>query len=397
MYRIGLIINPIAGVGGSVGLKGSDGDAIVAEAKKRGAVPQSGVRALRCLQMLESEKNQLHFIVCPRAMGEEVLANLDYGYSVLPMSPVQSTGSSGPLVENNNEWSALDTEKAVILMLEEKVDLIVFVGGDGTARNVFNALSEKGEVQNQLVLGVPAGVKIHSGVYSVTPDAAAEIIGKLVRGEIVSLVEAEVRDIDEEAFRQGQVKARFYGELSVPAESVCMQQVKNSGQQGSSREQDELALQDIAAYIIELMHKETLYVIGPGSTTKSITDSLGLDGTLLGVDVILNEVLIAKDVMESELYELIQGRSTALIITAIGGQGHILGRGNQQLSPRVLRIIEKKHIWVAATPSKLQALDQRPFLVDSGDPDLDDCLSGFIPVIVGYEDKVIYRVGRGQG
>jgi len=174
----------------------------------------------------------------------------------------------------------------------------------------------------------------------------------------------------------------------VPAVASCMQQVKNSGQKVESIE-----LLDIATYVIEMMQKDILYIIGPGSTTKSITDELTLEGTLLGVDVVLNEELIAKDVVESELFNLIKGRVVRLIVTAIGGQGHIFGRGNQQLSPRVLKSIEGKNIWVVATKSKLHGLEKRPLIVDSGDPMLDKEFSGFIPVITGYEEKVIYQVG----
>jgi len=193
VYKIGLIINPMAGIGGAVGLKGSDGDDIVAEAKKRGAVPQAGHRTFHCLQTLKSVKEQLHFICCPDAMGEEVLSKLGYSFSVLPMTPCCSkftskfTSKAGSKVGSHSEgvsekeWSAVDTEAAVKLMVEQEVDLILFAGGDGTARNIFNALDELGDTHEQLVLGIPAGVKIHSGVYGVTPEAAGEIVRELVK------------------------------------------------------------------------------------------------------------------------------------------------------------------------------------------------------------------------
>ena len=378
MYKIGLIVNPIAGIGGAVGLKGSDGSDIVVEALSRGAVPQAGARALTCLKILDSVKDQLHFFSCPGAMGADVFAHLDYIYSVLPMEP---TGEA-------DAWVAADTEHAVKLMSQQSLDLILFVGGDGTARNIFNGLNEAGIVDQQLVLGIPAGVKIHSGVYGVNPEGAGEVVRELVTGEIVSLVSAEVRDIDEVAFREGRVNTTYFGELKVPAEASYMQQVKNSG-----REVEALVLQEIATYVIEIMEEDVYYVIGPGSTTKSITDELGLAGTLLGVDVVFNNSLVAKDVTESALFDLIADQPVRLIITAIGGQGHILGRGNQQLSPRVIRCVEEKHIWVVATKNKLKELENRPLLVDSGDPQLDDEFYGFIPVITGYEENVIYQVG----
>jgi len=282
--------------------------------------------------------------------------------------------------------TAADTEAAAKALQALGVDLILFVGGDGTARNIFNAVGS-----SQPVLGVPSGVKTHSGVYAVSPEAAGEIVSLLITGELVTIGEQEVRDIDEDAFRQGVVKAKYYGELLVPEEGRFLQQVKNGG-----REVEELVLADIAAELIENMDGETLYIVGPGSTTRALMEELSLENTLLGVDLICDQQLVANDVTGPELEAAIESHDgpARAIITAIGGQGHIIGRGNQQLTPKVLRHLGKDNIDVIATKSKILELEGRPLLVDSHDPELDRELGGFIRVITGYRDYIMYPVGH---
>jgi predicted polyphosphate/ATP-dependent NAD kinase len=236
-------------------------------------------------------------------------------------------------------------------------------------------------------LGVPAGVKIHSGVYAVTPKAAGEIVAMLIKGELVTLGDQEVRDIDEEAFRKGTVRAKYYGELLVPQEHRFLQHVKNGG-----KESEELVLDDIAADIIEKMDPDSLYVMGSGSTVAAVMEQLGLPNTLLGVDLIKDQELIASDCTAQQLLDLTAGQPTELVITLIGGQGHIIGRGNQQLSPELLKRLGKENINVIATKTKLRELEGRPLIVDSGNPDLNHELAGVIKVTTGYHDSVLYRV-----
>jgi len=238
------------------------------------------------------------------------------------------------------------------------------------------------------VLGIPAGVKIHSGVYAVNPRAAGELVALLIKGDLVRLREADVRDIDENAFRQGQVKTRHYGELSVPEEGRFVQQVKQGG-----REVETMVLDDIAAWLQEEQDDDTGWILGPGSTNLGLLEAMGLQGTLLGIDVLRNGELVLQDATEQQLWALLeQGGDWRILVTAIGGQGHILGRGNQQLSPRVVRAVGIDNLLVVATKTKLKTLDGRPFLVDSGDAELDQQLTGLRRVLSGYREEMLYPV-----
>ena len=269
-------------------------------------------------------------------------------------------------------------------MVYAGVDLILFAGGDGTARNVCAIVGDKVPV-----LGVPAGCKIHSGVYAVTPNAAGEVVKRMLSGELVSVRQAEVRDIDEQAFRKGKVQSQHFGEMQIPDELSYVQSVKMGG-----REDESLVLNDIADYISELMddEPEVLFVMGSGSTVNQVMDTLGLPNTLLGVDIVKNGEVIASDVTAQALLEAVSKTPARLVITAIGGQGHVFGRGNQQLSPAVIRAIGRDNIWLVATKQKLQQLDGRPLRLDTGDESLDSALAGIIPVITGYQDKVYYPI-----
>jgi predicted polyphosphate/ATP-dependent NAD kinase len=201
-----------------------------------------------------------------------------------------------------------------------------------------------------------------------------------------------VRDIDEAAFREGRVQSKYYGELLVPSEPRYVQAVKQGG-----REVEALVLDDIAADIIENMTPETLYIFAPGSTTYAITEALGLDGSLLGVDLVLDRNMIAKDVAANALLRVAKAHAgdVKLVITAIGGQGHIIGRGNQQLTPELLQLIGKENVIVVATKTKLEALQGKPLLMDSNDSELDSRWQGYIPVTTGYRDSVLYPLGYG--
>lgn len=374
MFRLGLIINPMAGIGGSVALKGSDGTGIVAEARKRGAELRAPDRAIRALRVIYEgiEPSKVVLTTYPGPMGEDLVRQCGFSPEVI--------GEINPGLT-----TAEDTESAATEMSAMGLDMILFVGGDGTARNICNSVPN-----NQPVLGIPAGVKMHSGVYAITPEMAGELVCKLVRGELVDIRPQEVRDIDEESFRQGKVQARFYGELLVPEEGQFMQHVKSGG-----REVETLVLEDIAATLIEEMEDDCLYIVGPGSTTKGLMDELGLENTLLGVDLIKNGELLALDVTATEIENAIsEHNGTAkIVITPIGGQGHLLGRGNQQLTPAVIRQVGKDNLIVIATKTKITELNGRSLLVDSNDPQLDRVLSGYIPVITGYRDQVLYPIG----
>ncbi|WP_143872571.1 ATP-NAD kinase family protein [Catenovulum sediminis] len=367
--KIGLLINPVAGLGGSVALKGSDGENIQQQAIQLGATPQAEEKALRTLQHVVDYKNKVEFYTVSGQMGEHICQKLQFSHSI-----VHTT---------SGKTSASDTEHAINEFENIDLDIIVFAGGDGTARNVTKALNK-----DIPVLGIPAGCKIHSGVYSVTPSAAGKLLQKLLTGEMLSVSYADVMDIDESSFRQGIVKTKRYGELPVPMDLTYIQAVKQGG-----IEHDELVLADICADIIENMEDDTLYLIGSGATTKSLMDELQLDSTLLGIDAVYQENLIGKDLTALQIEELLADYpKTKLIVSPIGGQGHLFGRGNQQLSAKTLAAIGKNNTIVVSTKSKLKALQGRPLIIDVLDQNVAKSYKGLIKITTGYHDSVLYSI-----
>lgn len=372
MFKLGLIINPLAGIGGPLALKGSDGDALVSQALARGAELRAPQRAAQALQPLLAAAETVEILGFSGAMAEDAALALGFAFTSVGTAARQPS-------------SAGDTIAAAQRLKAEGVDLLLFVGGDGTARDVATAVGS-----DLPVLGVPAGVKMHSGVYAVSPVSAGEITLNMISNELIDIELSEVRDIDEEAFRAGRVRSRYYAELLVPRLGGFLQQVKSSG-----REVEELVLEDIAAHLLEDMEDECLYLVGPGSSTAAFMSAQGLGNTLLGVDVVKAGQCLVADADERALLDCLarhQGPVT-MIITAIGGQGHILGRGNQQFSPQVIRAVGLDNIIVVATKTKITALQGRPLLVDSNDPELDKALEGYRQVVTGYHDVILYPVG----
>ncbi|MCJ8348521.1 ATP-NAD kinase family protein [Moritella sp.] len=367
-FKLGIIVNPVAGVGGTVALKGSDN--VAQQALSLGAIPQANNRMLQALGQFSDLGSRFTVVTAGGEMGER--CSLELGFNVAV--------AYRPANEITTEQ---DTYAAVAALLAQDIDLLLFAGGDGTARNICATIND-----TVPVLGVPAGCKIHSGVYGVTPKAAGCVVRRLILGELVTLADADVMDIDEVAFRQGRVKAKRYGEMMVPSDLRYVQSVKMGG-----IESDELVLTDIAADVIADMEDE-YYIMGSGSTVAFTMAELGLDNTLLGVDVVHQHALIASDQTAAQLIALTQNKPCKLVITLIGGQGHIFGRGNQQLSPQLIKQIGKENIIVLATKTKLSALAGRPLIVDTGDVELDQALSGFIRVTTGYRDYIMYRVAN---
>ncbi len=374
--KIGLLVNPIAGAGGPAALKGSDAPDTIRQAIDAGVDGESiNKRIAQRVRVTISELLQVNDLV------ELLVAPGGMGYDMVHDLPLKIT-EVGDLAEGVTT-GAEDTNRIVKSLLDQSVDILLFAGGDGTARDICDVLPNR-----QTVLGIPCGVKMHSGVFAITPLAAGKILCDLALGNITSAVDAEVRDIDEEAFQQGVVRAKYYGEMTVPQELHYVQQTKAGG-----REVEALVLQEIAAEVIEGMDDSLQYLIGSGSTTAAVMASLKLDNTLLGVDVIKHGMVVQSDIAEPALFERVRQTPSRILITVIGGQGHLFGRGNQQFSPRVIRAVGLSNIQVIATKTKLEALAGNPLIVDTGDPELDEALAGIIRVTTGYEDSVLCRIG----
>ena len=365
--RVGLIINPVAGLGGRVGLKGSDGLDIQNQARQLGAEPVAQIRALEALAGLSKVKSEVEFIAYPGEMGANALQAVAF--------PFQVIGHIEP-----GHTTAADTRQAALKMQALGVDLLFFTGGDGTARDIYTAIGI-----DLPVLGIPAGVKILSGAYAIHPHAAGQLGRAYLDGDISDLREMEVLDLDEDEYRQGMVSPQLFGYLTVPYRRELVQARKTP-----SRLSEEAALQAIAQDVIDQMDRDHIYIIGPGTTTRPILTRLGLPKTLIGVDVIYQRQLIAADANEMRLLSLLERHPAWIVVTPIGGQGYILGRGNQQLSPSVLRQVGVGHILVISTIDKLLTLEHRPLLVDTGDSELDRLFQGYIKVITGYNDRLVY-------
>lgn len=375
MLTFGLLINPVAGLGGASGLKGSDGAAIQQQARSRGGRPRGAERTARALGAAGAAARRVRWLTCAGEMGADVL-----GAAGIPAQVVVTPGvPSGPE----------DTRRAAAAIAAAGADLLVFAGGDGTARDVLEALRE-----TIPVLGIPAGVKMHSGVFAATPEAAGRVLAALVEGGLVRATTAAVRDLDEEALRAGTVQPRFYGELAVPEAGGFLQHTKEGG-----RESEPLALAEIVADVTERLadwfaDTAGICLLGGGGTLMAVKDALGIDGTLIGVDVLHDGRQVGRDVdgpwLERYLAE--HPGPAVLVLTFTRRQGFLVGRGNQQLTPAVLRRVGRDHLWVIGTRTKLLSLEGRPLLIDTDDPGLDRDWSGLIRIVTGYQDSLFYRI-----
>jgi len=362
MKKIGLIVNPIAGMGGSVGLKGTDGET-VKEAIALGAEPTTPKRIEETLSLIQ--RKDLYFLVAPGKMGEDYLKRFDFKYEVAS--------------KIGKDTNADDTKRIVLEMLKKGIKLLIFVGGDGTARDIYDAVG-----LTIPVVGIPSGVKMFSPVFALSPKAAAQIIDN----NSSQLIEEEVLDIDEDAFRAGKLGAKLYGYLKVPKNIELLQGKKEPSNLSKPEEQSK---EEIAKYLLENIEKDTLYILGPGTTLSTIAEKLNIQKTLLGIDAIFNEQLVGSDLNEKDLLGIIKKHGKAkIILTPIGGNGFIFGRASKQFTPRVLKLIDKKDVIVVATEDKISRLEC--LRVDTGDTETDNKLKGQVKVITGYKTETIIEV-----
>ena len=364
--RIGFLINPIAGMGGKVGLKGTDN--VSEDAADLGAKPVSPFRAIEFLERLKALDlvAKIRLVTCPGAMGEHEITEAHLNARVLPM-------------QIKDETTADDTKLAVRLMADADVNLIAFVGGDGTARDVFNALRD---LTNIPVLGVPSGVKMYSGVFAASPTDAADLLADFVEGS-TELMDSEVMDVDEMAVRRGSLSVNLYGFLKSPFVFMRLLGSKEISPETVDEHENQMA---VARFIVEEMKEGATYILGPGTTIKCITDLLGVEKTLLGVDIYRNKRVIL-DANESKILSGISNwDNTWIVVSPIGRQGMLLGRGNQQISPEIIKRVGKEHLVVVATKAKLQGIQGGVLRVDTGDPEVDRMLKGYVRVAMDYRE-----------
>jgi predicted polyphosphate/ATP-dependent NAD kinase len=376
MPRIGFLINPIAGMGGRVGLKGTDG--VAAEARRLGAEPLANARALEALlelnRLLVGFPNApaIEWLTASGAMGGDALRAAGFSaVDVVHAAP--------------QEPSSQDTAAVVEKFLAAAVDLIFFCGGDGTARDICQLTGE-----DTPVLGIPAGVKMYSGVFGVTPARTADVLMRYLARQI-GLARVEIVDLDEESYRRGEWTVRLYMSAQTPSEPTYVQSAK-----ALIEGRDEDAVKDeIAEQLRETIEAMpgTLFLLGPGSTVQAVAQALGIGKTLLGIDAVAGGMVIGSDLSERQILELLDRHPECkLVLSPIGAQGFVLGRGNQPLSPAVIRRIGIDNIVVVATPAKLARTPRLRF--DTGDARLDaDMISRkFWEVIVGYRRTRLVKV-----
>ncbi|GGN19533.1 ATP-NAD kinase family protein [Halarchaeum nitratireducens] len=362
MRTIGVVVNPIAGMGGRVGLKGTDDR--VEEARERGAEPRAPERALAALRALADAADATD------AGDGHGIALLAYG-DAMGENAAREAGFAPTVVGRpaGAETTATDTRDAVRAFVERRVDLVLFVGGDGTATDVADAIDEAGS--ETPMLGVPAGVKVYSSVFARTPRDAGRIAATFERTE-----RREVNDIDEDAYRAGEVRAELRAVATVPVAPALQ-----SGKQRTSGSVDTLA----AGFAADAEAGVT-YLFGPGGTVGAIERALGIEGSPLGVDAWRDGELLVRDGSEAELLDAL-GERTVVVVSPIGGQGFVLGRGNQQLSPAIVR---RSELAVVASPEKLAATGV--LHVDTGDTALDADLRGWIEVRTGRHTRRLVKV-----
>jgi predicted polyphosphate/ATP-dependent NAD kinase len=364
--RVGVLINPIAGMGGRVGLKGTDH--VAAQAFAMHAEPIARRRAIEFLTRLKElgADTRIELVACPSPMGEDEVRKAGLKAETLHMPRKERT-------------TAEDTKLAIRLMTKSDVKIVAFVGGDGTARDILEAVHDSEDI---LVLGVPSGVKMYSGVFAASPRDAADVLGDFLKGS-AEIVDLEVMDVDEEAFRHDRLSVRFYGVLKGPFTPMRFLGSKQLTPETENEHESQMA---IAKFIVEEMKPQATYILGPGTTVKCIADLLGVGKTVLGVDILKNGELI-RDVNEKQIKQKIKSWSnTWVVLSPIGRQGMLLGRGNQQISPEVIRRVGKDHVIVVATRSKIQGIEGGVLRVDTGDEETDRMLRGYIKVATDYRE-----------
>ena len=374
-YLLGLIINPISGMGGSVGLKGTDGDDILHKAIELGAKPNAIHRAQEFLNEIKSIKSKIEFLTCPGDMGASILENTGFSHQII----------KDPIFTGIDEYYSTRADHTIVaaklMKKNDSLKLILFFGGDGTARDVMKAIKIE-----KPCLGIPSGVKIYSSAFSLNPRDAASLVMQYLWDEI-PLRESEVLDIDEGEYRKGHLVSKLHGYLLTPFNPSYIQQSKLGTPNSDLNNQER-----IAKRIIEILEKDVYYLIGPGTSTKAITDMINQEKSVLGVDLLFNEKILACDINEQQILEKIEGKRVKIITSLIGRQGFLFGRGNLQFSPKVLKKVGIENIIIISTKFKLHNILNQLLRIDTRDPELDLKMKGLYRVIVDYDEIKICKV-----
>lgn len=363
--RVGLVINPIAGMGGAVGLKGTDGDR-ARRARELGANPHAAQRARGALAELHSADADIVWHTAQGDMGEELLMAIGVSPAVVHPHSQPSDGE--------------DTQTVVRTMGSADLDLLLFVGGDGTARDVLASAEE-----SLPVLGIPAGVKMHSAVFGLTPRTAGNAARRFLEAGAPARFCEPGAVMDREFTASGEPASSptLHGYLSTLQMPSLVQAAKSSGVSSGAE------LTGALHKVRDDLHDFEVAILGPGATMYALKQALGFAGTLLGVDVYRDGLCSIRDAREDQIWEAMQGKKICLVVGVIGGQGFLFGRGNQQLSARVLREIPREHLRIVASAQKLAALPASALHVDTGDESVDSALSGYLPVITGLRRSTL--------
>ena len=375
---VGLIVNPIAGMGGSVGLKGTDGADVLNEAIARGAKPLAAERTARTLNILALCAGGVRLLVPPGAMGADLLLGLKFEHEIVSISLRKTTSGN-------------DTQSAATAMKDAGAQLIVFAGGDGTARDLLLAIGE-----DVPLVGIPCGVKMYSGVFATSPEAAGHLVrdfAERIRSGASDQAtrRVEIMDIDELDYRAGRLSAELFGYALCPHVANRLQ-----GPKVRSSSDEDVSLRGAAFVIIDGMRSDKIYLIGPGHSAKIVSDVLGIESSLLGVDVVRGHELIGLDLDAESIRLLVGGSPVGLILGVIGGQGYVLGRGNQQISSDIIRKAGRDGIIVISGQDKLVQLNREQLFVDTGDAQLDKDLEGYIQVLTGVGTRMMMRLSAGH-
>ena len=377
MVRLGLLVNPDAGLGGRLGLKGSDGQAEIA--RSRGAQDRSGPRMRAMLDHLitisKENLDGIQWYVSKGRMGTDWISP-----AISSLEIIHSSSSS---------TDAKDTSQLVGSMIGSDIDLLVYAGGDGTTRDVVAALSEYGRPELPII-GVPTGVKMHSGCFASSPKAAAEVLSAWLEGDLL-LSSTEVLDLDEDLYRKGKWVVKLYAEAITPASPRWMQGSKMRVEASGEEE----IIQGLADHVRETLFDDRMMIVwGSGGTLRTIGGILGFELNTLGIDITVGGNIIGSDLDENEILSALKEHQgdVILLLSPMGGQGFLIGRGNLQLSPDVLKIIGVNRVLGIVTPAKMLTL--RSLRIETGDSEMDQRFSDkkYLKVLQGYRTTRVLKV-----